>query len=105
MRTIACACAAALLAAVCLWAQDDGAARAYIGQIEYDPETNRARVGFLRMPTRALVSELAPESARISMVAGARYVVLKKIPGRAIEFAYLLTELWVTRIKAGSLAA
>ena len=44
--------------------------RAYIGRIEYDPETNRARVGFLRTPTRALVSELAPESARISMVAG-----------------------------------
>jgi DNA invertase Pin-like site-specific DNA recombinase len=46
--------------------------RAYIGRVEYDPETNRARVGFLRMPARALVSELAPESARISMVAGAR---------------------------------
>ena len=44
--------------------------RAYIGRVEYDPETNRARVGFLRMPARALVSELAPKSARISMVAG-----------------------------------
>jgi DNA invertase Pin-like site-specific DNA recombinase len=47
--------------------------RAYIGRVEYDHETNRARVGFLRLPTRALVSRLAPESARISVVAGARY--------------------------------
>jgi hypothetical protein len=50
--------------------------RAYIGRVEYDHETNRARVGFLRLPTRALVSRLAPESARISVVAGARYVPL-----------------------------
>ena len=27
--------------------------RAYIGRVEYNPETNRARVGFLRMPARA----------------------------------------------------
>jgi len=47
--------------------------RAYIGRVEYDPDENRARVGFLRMPARALVSELAPESARISMVAGAGF--------------------------------
>jgi len=48
--------------------------RAYIGRVGYDHETNRARVGFLRLPTRALISRLAPESARISVVAGARYV-------------------------------
>jgi hypothetical protein len=50
--------------------------RAYIGRVEYDHEKNRARVGFLRLPTRALVSRLASESARISVVAGARYVPL-----------------------------
>lgn len=44
--------------------------RAYIGRVDYDLNKNRARVGFLRMPTRALVSTLAPESARISVVAG-----------------------------------
>ena len=48
--------------------------RAYIGRVEYDHEANRARVGFLQLPTRALISRLAPESARISVVAGARYV-------------------------------
>ena len=47
--------------------------RAYIGRVEYDHEANRARVGFLRLPTRALISKLAPESARISMVAGAGF--------------------------------
>jgi site-specific DNA recombinase len=46
--------------------------RAYIGRVEYTPETNRARIGFLRLPTRALISEDAPESANVSMVAGAR---------------------------------
>ena len=47
--------------------------RAYIGRVEYDHETNRARVGFLRLPTRALISKAAPESARISVVAGAGF--------------------------------
>ena len=47
--------------------------RAYIGRVEYDHGTNRARVGFLRLPTRALVSRLAPESAGISVVAGAGF--------------------------------
>jgi hypothetical protein len=54
--------------------------RAYIGRVDYAPETNRARVGFLRMPTRALVSRLAPESARISMVAGARFLIYPRPP-------------------------
>ena len=44
--------------------------RAYIGRVEYDPEKNKARVGFTRLPARALAMGLAPESARISMVAG-----------------------------------
>jgi len=48
--------------------------RACVGRAEYDPDKNRARVGFLRLPTRAHISKLAPESARISVVAGARYV-------------------------------
>ena len=47
--------------------------RAYIGRVEYDHEKNRARVGFLRLPTRALISRVAPESARISVVAGAGF--------------------------------
>jgi len=47
--------------------------RAYIGRVEYDHETNRARIGFLRLPTRALISKAAPESARISVVAGAGF--------------------------------
>jgi len=47
--------------------------RAYIGRVEYDHRKNRARVGFLRLPTRALISRLAPESARISVVAGAGF--------------------------------
>ena len=46
--------------------------RAYIGRVDYDAEKNKARVGFLRLPTRALMSHVAPESARISVVAGAR---------------------------------
>ena len=61
--------------------------RAYIGRVEYDPETNRARVGFLRMPARALVSELAPKSARISMVAGAR-VGIHPRPEEEFVFAF-----------------
>lgn len=44
--------------------------RAYIGRIEVDPEKNKARVGFLRMPARALVSEGVQSRTRISMVAG-----------------------------------
>ena len=47
--------------------------RAYIGRVEYDHKKNRARVGFLRLPPRALISKLAPESARISVVAGAGF--------------------------------
>jgi len=47
--------------------------RAYIGRVEYDHKKYQARVGFLRLPTRALISRVAPESARISVVAGARY--------------------------------
>lgn len=35
--------------------------RAYIGRIEYDPENNRARAGFLRMPPQALLSNLMPQ--------------------------------------------
>ncbi|GEM_PF-904636 len=44
--------------------------RAYIGRIEYNPENNRARVGFL--PSRALVSRLVlgRENEIVSMVAG-----------------------------------
>ena len=61
----------------------------------YGPDKNRARVGFFNAPTRALVSELAPKSARISMVAGARYVVLKKIPGRRVELVYAKGDLKV----------
>ena len=79
--------------------------RAYIGRVEYDPEANRARVGFLRMPARALVSGLAPESARISMVAGARYAPEKKITGRHVEFTYLAVRLEVARRIAFLLAA
>ena len=44
-----------------------------IGRIDYDPDKHKARVGFLRMPTRALVSSLAPENPRISVVAGAGF--------------------------------
>ena len=62
--------------------------RAYIGRTDYDPEKNKARVGFLRMPTRALVSRLAPESARISVVAGARYEAEETIPGTEIGFRF-----------------
>ena len=47
--------------------------RACIRQVEYDPETNRARADFLRLPTRALISRLAPEGARIGVVAGAGF--------------------------------
>ena len=53
--------------------------RAYIGRVDYNAETNRARVGFLRLPTRALVSRLAPESARISVVAGAGFVAIHNL--------------------------
>ncbi len=44
--------------------------RAYIDQIEVDMETNKARVGFRKLPARALVSESAHSRTRISMVAG-----------------------------------
>ena len=54
---------------------------------DYDPEKNKARA-FLRMPTRALVSRLAPESARISVVAGARYEAEKTISGLDVEFGF-----------------
>jgi hypothetical protein len=62
--------------------------RAYIGRVEYDHETNRARVGFLRLPTRALISHLAPESARISVVAGAGFVAIHNL------FSPFLRRIW-----------
>jgi len=47
------------------------------GTIEYNPETRKARVGFYPLersePARAILGFNAPESARISMVAGARF--------------------------------
>jgi len=49
----------------------------FIATIEYNPETRKARVGFYPLertePARAILGFNAPESARISMVAGARY--------------------------------
>ncbi len=47
--------------------------RAYIGRIEVDPFKGKARIGFLRLPIRAFLSGCAPESARFSVVAGARF--------------------------------
>ena len=49
--------------------------RAYIGRIEYDPENNKARVGFLRMPPPGLISNLMPhgKDSRFCMVAGAGF--------------------------------
>jgi hypothetical protein len=48
--------------------------RAYIGRIEVDPFNGKARIGFLRLPIRAFLSrQLAPESARVSVVAGAGF--------------------------------
>jgi site-specific DNA recombinase len=48
--------------------------RAYIGRIEVDPFNGKARIGFLRLPIRAFLSRhLAPESARVSVVAGAGF--------------------------------
>jgi DNA invertase Pin-like site-specific DNA recombinase len=51
--------------------------RGFIATIEYNPETRKARVGFYPLersePARAILGFNAPESARISMVAGARY--------------------------------
>ena len=51
--------------------------RAYIGRVEVFPDEKRARVGFFRLPTRALIAQTAPPSARqagksagISLVAG-----------------------------------
>ena len=44
--------------------------RAYIGRIDVYPKNGKARIGFLRMPTRALVSESVQSRTRISMVAG-----------------------------------
>ncbi|MHC4916965.1 MAG: recombinase family protein, partial [Planctomycetota bacterium] len=44
---------------------------AYIHRIEYDPETNRARIGFYDLPTPALLSRVAPENATHRLVAGA----------------------------------
>lgn len=54
--------------------------RACIGRVEYDPDKNRARAGFLRLPTRAHISKLAPESARIRVVAGARSAITPRPP-------------------------
>ena len=47
--------------------------RAYIGRIDIFPKERKARVGFYRLPSRALLCQLAPESAGISMVAGAGF--------------------------------
>ncbi|MBI2930485.1 MAG: recombinase zinc beta ribbon domain-containing protein [Planctomycetes bacterium] len=47
--------------------------RTYIGRIDVDPKNGKARIGFLRMPTRALVSEGVQSRTRISMVAGAGF--------------------------------
>ena len=45
----------------------------YIGQIQVDPFNKKARIGFLRLPIQAFISDSAPKSARISMVAGAGF--------------------------------
>jgi len=72
--------------------------RAYIGRVEYDPDENRARVGFLRLPTRALISKLAPESARISVVAGAGFEPATfGLWGRCPVFAQVLPNARFTR--------
>jgi len=47
--------------------------RAYIGRIEVDAKNGKARIGFLRLPIRALSTAPAQKSARISMVAGAGF--------------------------------
>lgn len=54
--------------------------RATIGRIEVFPKEKKARVGFLRLPSRALLSRIALEkSARISVLAGARFVAIHNI--------------------------
>lgn len=57
--------------------------KGFIATIEYNPETRKARVGFYPLdrtePARAILGFNAPESARISVVAGARYAHQKKI--------------------------
>ena len=51
--------------------------RGFIATIEYNPETRKARVGFYPLersePARAILGFNAPESARISVVAGAGF--------------------------------
>jgi vacuolar-type H+-ATPase subunit I/STV1 len=51
--------------------------RGFIATVEYNPETRKARVGFFPLersePARAILGFNAPENARISGVAGARY--------------------------------
>jgi hypothetical protein len=38
-----------------------------------DPFNEKARIGFLKLPIQAFISDSAPKSARISMVAGAGF--------------------------------
>ena len=44
--------------------------RAYIGRVEYDPNKNKARIGFFPLPTETILSTDTPENAIFSMVAG-----------------------------------
>jgi len=53
--------------------------RTYIGRIEVDPKNGKARIGFIRLPIRALLSAPAQESVRIKMVAGARYMLYTRL--------------------------
>jgi len=47
--------------------------RAYIERVDVDVKNGKARIGFFRLPIRASLSASAPESARITMVAGAGF--------------------------------
>jgi hypothetical protein len=57
--------------------------KGFVATVEYNPETRKARVGFYPLersePARAILGFSAPESARISVVAGAGYSHQKKI--------------------------
>ena len=81
--------------------------RAFVRSVELDPDKGTGRAELFSLPR---IEALPPDSDNasnplFSMVAGARYVAEKKMPGRRVEFTYPLERISVTSTMPAILAA
>ena len=82
--------------------------RAFIRRVELDPKTGTGRAEIYDLPVFSVQEKKDSRNGRPSsfqVVAGARYVVEKKIPGRRVEFVCFDEALEVLRRNAILLAA